>query len=382
MSFPKIVLVLGAGATRAEAQADKIIPCSEYPPLDKDFFDIAMSNPDPKDPKWHIPSHDATITFADAVKARNLSNDLKVIEKFYGKSLTGCTMENVFNHIYDNVLPGGAPARPQEAFWTLIKVFRAVLARTTDFLKCTAGYPMYDIIQAAWNKSGDDLTIISFNQDLLAEKALERLHIRREASWNIAKCYAAPFTLTWPHVAESDFELLFQQTNCVSSIMLLKLHGSFNWYGQIGTPVPSRVGDEQHGFSVSRRRHIGLDNVPISERLRCDGSGYTWPIIVPPMFDKSDWVSDFLKKNVWREARCRLQDSDAVVFWGYSFPEADSFAGNLFKESLFCTGKSQRVIVANISKDPVEKRAQNLLSPPNIVFCETPEKLVACLRNI
>ena len=54
------------------------------------------------------------------------------------------------------------------------------------------------------------------------------------------------------------------------------------------------------------------------------------PLLVPPVYEKHGLIKRFLH-DVWDGASAALRDATRVVFWGYSFPLADTHARHYFQ---------------------------------------------------
>ena len=120
----------------------------------------------------------------------------------------------------------------------------------------------------------------------------------------------------------------FSQAPHDSDLLLLKLHGSVNWWPRLGYANPFALDAivHHHGWEgISRRlyrpevvaRHLGAE-----------------PVIVPPVLSKSDLVAQPVLRLVWSLAFERLSTADSATFIGYSFPPTDTAARVLFEEAL------------------------------------------------
>ena len=120
----------------------------------------------------------------------------------------------------------------------------------------------------------------------------------------------------------------FSQGPNHSDLLLLKLHGSVNWWPRIGYAKPFALDAivHHHGWEgISRRlynrgvvdRHLGPE-----------------PVIVPPVLSKSDLVAQPVLRLVWSLAYEHLSAADSVTFIGYSLPPTDTAARVLFEEAL------------------------------------------------
>ena len=327
----RIVVVVGAGATRAEYMARRS-SISKAPPLDADFFKLVQrlsANP-------------------QATDVRSAYNRLR---KYVGRSVVNESMESIFNEVYLDLLAKRNVKLANGAMIDLIELFRFSLAMTTDDLDCVRKSPTFDLLHQLRKsvRHSEDLSIVSFNQDLVVEKALDRMRRLGAVEWQLPGCYFAKFeNLTAPEGNTGKFET----DGSDSELRLLKLHGSLNWYRQTPSKKPGSVRSENARVYCSSRKRVGrtpwtfTKSVAHSNRTKW----YTWPVVVPPIFDKHQWLSGFLKP-IWERAETALRDSTLVIFWGYSFPPADYLAVDLFRKTLRMDDQAKRRIVV-INPDP------------------------------
>lgn len=142
-------------------------------------------------------------------------------------------------------------------------------------------------------------TIISFNYDLVVERALRPTAEVRKVSFS-------PGIYGLGAARDTDLP------------RILKVHGSSNWKIAKSTKFESRTQswedfDETPGY----RGHIG--------------SGSSFPIFLP-FWDKRIEQQPWL--GIWREAFKRLQTSGRLIVWGYSLPATDIKAQTLFTLAL------------------------------------------------
>ncbi|MCC7169269.1 MAG: hypothetical protein IT459_02375 [Planctomycetes bacterium] len=167
-------------------------------------------------------------------------------------------------------------------------------------------------------------SIITFNYDLLYDWGLSAVGMMLRTPM---LSYGLGGRATQSHEAD---QLFMTATNCIvppysGSIPLLKLHGSLNWMsceacGQI-TIYPSEC--------------IEWDDIRIDGyELACAGcrSARLSPLLLPPSEDKEMKPLAF----VWQHAEQLLDAADLVVFIGYSLPEYDVHALDLFRRT--CSG--------------------------------------------
>lgn len=90
------------------------------------------------------------------------------------------------------------------------------------------------------------------------------------------------------------------------------------------------------------------------------------PCIVPPVADKSEFFSNFpFLQNVWTRAFDALRRAEDIYFLGYSFPESDLQALQLFKDSQKNRESKPRIHIVNIDPE-VSRKAKSLFETSSI----------------
>jgi len=166
-------------------------------------------------------------------------------------------------------------------------------------------------------------TIISFNYDLLLERAFTDLGIGVDYGSGIST----------PEY--------FSGRGGLSSIKLLKLHGSINWHAK-------EDGEIQALPLINRNKGLGIqclltdDMINISRKI--DKRNY------PASFSSWEFVPPTWKKNpegpigsVWREALKAIRDANEIVFIGYSMPQTDTYIQHLLAAGLIGNHKISKV---------------------------------------
>lgn len=139
------VLIVGAGASRAEAIANNISN-DDLPPLDNDFFDIA---------EGHATNH-----HLERVK-RYLNNNysIDIANGFKAR------MEESFGLIYSDTMIDPMPKGAKLAFSALCRIYAKVIANTTNGIDIKNDGPLATLIKRLLQIN--ELVIITFNQDLI-----------------------------------------------------------------------------------------------------------------------------------------------------------------------------------------------------------------------
>ena len=177
--------------------------------------------------------------------------------------------------------------------------------------------PDSGVVAFARHCADANATCITFNYDDLLDAALFAM-----GHWNPYWGYGffcQPSANTVP---------TFSQGPHGSDLLLLKLHGSVNWWPRLGYANPFALDAivHHHGWEGISRRLFPPDVV--ARHLESE------PVIVPPVLSKSDLVAQPVLRLVWSLAYEHLSKAEAVTFIGYSFPPTDAAARVLFAEAL------------------------------------------------
>lgn len=351
----KVVMICGAGLSRAEGSAFKSKPHA-IPPLDTDFFRIAASIKSPA-----ITSHLETVNkfFKDT---RNID--------LVGKDI-GYRMENAFNDVYFDAISRTEPLF-QSAFLSLIMAFRIVIANTTNSLTCRRNSPLYEFINSLIKNESDKLTIVSFNQDILIEKALDRLAKSRKDSslWNMDYGYGTKNLIFTAPTGTSKFQLFprvgskFGKTR----IVVLKPHGSLNWYAVTvkRSPTVKSLFAKKRRIYCSKNKRISEANLTYSSpKEKGRQTWYTWPLIVPPVFAKLSFAETFLKP-IWEKIDKAIKECERLIIVGYSFPIADYYASSFLRRATYQNRNLKQAIIINPDLD-VSSRCWEVISVDSVL---------------
>ena len=236
-----------------------------------------------------------------------------------------------------------------------------VIGYSTNGLRGTAREGVGSLFRFLWTENQHpEITFVTFNQDVLIEKALQRASETRrygDIPWNIASAYCVDFErLTG---AKWDTQLFTEQAEDEQSIRVLKLHGSLNWVYEVrsGTDPKNvlRTADKRKLFCIKAEQlRVSLVWREHKRRMRL------FPFVVPPIYEKSLLFKGSLGP-VWRAAREALESADQIIVFGYSFPDADFAARTLLRRCYFSNEALREVTV--IDPDPrVGAKVSELLS--------------------
>jgi hypothetical protein len=207
--------------------------------------------------------------------------------------------------------------------------------------------------------NADCVDIITFNHDLLIENEIYK-RVRLRARWCLERGYDS-FSVN-RKLLRTSLPTIFPQhsPDCDHSrpIQLHKLHGSLNWIVRIRgrTPTHSMLTGQTGGYEVlvSQRRAIpAVLKITSTSSSGRRSTGYTWPVIVPPIYAKQPLIRAFMP-SVWTDARRALETADRVLFCGCSLPQIDTEAEKLFQRSI--TGNTDLPWVGLIDPSPETAR--------------------------
>ncbi len=272
-------VVLGAGASRGVSYCGDSGCLS---PLDADFFQIlAQQNPN------------------DEQLRRSVRAVLDECYSYPFQERLWDSMEKAFYTMHLNRVIGFEIFRQDD----VLEIFLENFARCVEYLLRQAhGRRVCDNHKRLFKPMSSLDAIISFNYDLVAERALGAIHGNRVefGAW----LYGGSLCRS-PRQAES--------VPC-----LYKLHGSSNW--------------KIHGgeFSVRQRCWNDFDKKPGYLGYKAKDIE-TFPIQLP-YWEKRIEVSPW--SRVWQQAAARLRQTRNLIIWGYSLPLSDIKAREFFRIAL------------------------------------------------
>ncbi len=301
----KTVLILGAGATRGASFVTD--SKGALPPLDSDFFTQAQR--------------------LSTAKPRELVTELiKDVVGTFGSNFT-FTMEGYLtrleqlSHVLDDYRFRGRP--PTNKYRRMRADFLQVVAALLDEAigrdpKCDYHARLVGVLS-----SGD--AVLSLNYDWLIDHALKT---HGSGKWDPRTGYGVPMyvkgtrgagTRYWACVDENG-----QPKYAEKSVLLLKLHGSMNWF-----PVPP----DRNPPRLALRKRWWHQN----GNLKFE--------IAPPEWNKPTRSGVYVP--VWRRAREILRDAKGLVFIGYSLPETD-----LPVQALLTVGRNPKPLELLVTVNP------------------------------
>jgi SIR2-like domain len=308
--MPGTVIVIGAGASVSEALHHRPKQRKEHPPLDATLFRRV------KKYNRHSTLFRRVQSQASNLNVRDLARDDPPIG-----------LENYLGRLYFNVQhnPGLVPT---SAYFDMIDLYAWEVIQTTDWMMGRSG-PIMSVLQKELS-AGRSAAVVTFNIDLLIENALDELRSARPgASWSLRNAYG--FGTPLSIAQRTDDPTYFNFDNSPVDIPLYKLHGSVNWlFRHRDYYPPSDLVSQPRKIwqSLNKSQTIGRQRVRTGTAGR--GTWYAFPLIVPPIYEKHAFIRMHLQA-IWDHAQAALEEAERVIFWGYSFPAADTHARHFFE---------------------------------------------------
>lgn len=297
------------------------------PPVDADFFEIA----------GQIKGH-GTPTLARKV--------LGDVWSLYG-NLSGIGLENYYRDIETRAkISSFAKSANKPRDWqkrqrNLEELIRRVVIHTTCKSKKGHLTPLKSKSHTkilSKLKKGD--SVLTFNYELLIEQSFKTTSV-----WTPIGGYGNAV-----HGVRSEWcKKWLKERGGASTqrakIRLLKLHGSVNW-------------------TLYQTREVKLKDRPFVVRTRKKSPVFETVSILPPGWNKRIDRSPY--KQLWKEARLKLEQCKTIIIIGYSLPEADLLAKALFAEVVRLRAARKRYLKQLHLADPndsVKQRFVELFLP-------------------
>jgi hypothetical protein len=318
----KVCLVLGAGATLANAQKFHPERMREtWPPLDTTFFEVVAKRRIAVTP--HLRRYFEQVVGIDPTLT----------------TLRELRMEEVFKDAFYDLDESPTNKLVLDGYIDLVELYLRLLRETTNWL-CQdkrRGAPVGRLL-AEGARAADDLTVITFNHDLVIENEIYKRAQLRDR-WCLDQGYGGIGTdldLVVPVGSAPVFPVHGDgQCDHGKPITVLKLHGSLNWIVRLTSDRPTanllRGKSGPKPVSLLTRRYVTGRSAIVrtgSGRTRWE----TWPVVVPPVYAKQALRSAV--QTTWAEARDALVSAERVVFFGYSLPGVDIEAEKLVERAL------------------------------------------------
>lgn len=225
------------------------------------------------------------------------------------------SVEGLFTDIWIRAKTGGKLSLPQGDYKGeyLLGILQRHLASLTRHVHLRRGSETWRDYKEFFEKSAHrsrQLTVVSFNYDLLGEQILDDAGLRYDFG-------------DVPDIRIDSGGRKAALTRCGSEVSLLKLHGSIAW----GVCHGCRSAEEARDVaSIFEEPYIPR------HRRSCPycSNGLLDPGLVPPVIGKAGEIG--YKYGLWERARRALGRSTEIVVIGYSLPSTDPEARSLLSD--------------------------------------------------
>jgi len=255
-------------------------------------------------------------------------------------------MESFFADVFYE-LSSSKTDEARRVFIELVRMYNRVLASTTNWVAANTRLASLGRLLRAEIAGGQPVTLITFNQDLVAENAVYRLP-RRHGARCLSCIYGRP-----PIEKMGSPSPLFPwtpQCDHTFPVQLFKLHGSLNWFTRTRDEFPSAGAL----FPSANKEVFAL----LDGQIRLEGfqksrnqSGRTvwhlWPLVIPPIYDKHRLTGTPVIGHQWLGATQAIVHADRLVAWGYSLPDADVTSAQMLRRAIRDNGGLDSIHVIN-----------------------------------
>ena len=326
----KTVIIVGAGATLSEAMGRSL---KETPPLDSGFF---------------MACEKIGYTELPGIKRYLINNyDLDPSVSEYD------SLEKIMAVIYADINNPALQSEATVTFRNLIKLFNRRIAETTNTLNISNRSNLFRLLSKKLiaGVPPEDISIITFNQDIQIEKTLEKLQSTKKYAklgtiFSFPNCYVIPNVTDHVSRAPKKQSKFALAANSSKGIPIYKLHGSLNWFS---THTSERV---PKGAILSRTKKFKITprrNIPVGMKYNTGKRRvYTFPLIIPPVNHKAAIIHDDLYP-LWKEAEAKLKSADEIIIFGYSCPPTDFESVNLIRRATNSGTNPQSFVVIDPS---------------------------------
>ena len=361
----KIAIVVGAGSTYSDGLRNSLLL---RPPLNKGFFQQCK-----KDRKVAemLNSVRDSLKFHYDVDPIEESNDY---------------LEDVLVKVYSDILSGGELAlKSREGlFLDLVVLLNTRMANTTNILTPVSTSNIRRIVSRYLDKkmflAPEDVCIVTFNYDLHIEKHLQALDGLKKFRDYQGRIF------NFPHLYELGREMgisdpkgggvptFARASPQKDRVLLLKLHGSLNWYSKHTSKAPRirALFRQDREILVTSRANVDIGMQHVGKRKSA-----TYPVIVPPIVGKAAVFHKRIKE-IWAMVQTRLRTATEVVIFGYSFPSSDHESVHMLENTVGRKdGCCQHVSVINPDPSVVTRMGVIPKNKPVTIFHST-EEFLAC----
>jgi len=333
--MPREVYVLGAGFSHNFNR--------EMFPLIKDFLSIAKS-------RFVFEPDERHQDLAVAIRTYFGSDDYPNIEKVLSFLSASPLYNRRINYEHRSVI-----------YDELVTIIIRLLAQGSDSTAET------EIVSNTYERFArllveTEVTIISFNYDLLIEKLLEGTF-----KWQRYDGYGAHIPVAFDAMPTSPHTFLYQKLGedrdmKWPKVTVLKPHGSINW----GTPIIS-ANNAETIYQSPISGNNSMDDFALQTEFGSPFIEYFKPVIVPPVLDKSSWFKHPTFKVIWNMALKALEDAEEITFIGYSLRETDFLSEFLFRQGITHGSSERKITIVDPNASQLLPRFRDVFSLPGVI---------------
>jgi hypothetical protein len=189
-----------------------------------------------------------------------------------------------------------------------------------------------------------ELTVATFNYDTILERLSENL-IRNTG---VRAIYRIPISSLY-HRTGTIINGGTWGGGSSNTYILLKLHGSINWYftrdgNSPGAPV----------------YYVEIDADPNDESIKISKMGLK-PLIIPPVAEKAPFYGNQLVKILWAELKKAVDNADEIYCVGYSLPKSDYTTQIFFSTVINKDGRKVYIVNMKDGSDELIKNYKEAL---------------------
>jgi hypothetical protein len=294
------VYVLGAGASHAATLRSKSSKVTNVAPLDRDFCARILQLEDAK-PKW----------VRDAV--RRVTKHWRDHRPFDSFGLEEAIITQLgYSKLFDGIYKrrGGSTYRDIDFISDISHLVAFELSRSRESSANVYQRLAKAALPEGWSDSLKN-RIITFNYDTLFDT-------------HLIKYGVPPHKLYFDRISESASPKKFRSENKFENPLLIKLHGSVNWFCDRSDFESILNGKETPGGTRLRKIWLQQEDEPVPNTKESFA-----PCLVPPVPSKP--ITRLKLFNwLWTKAAEYLSEASEIVIAGYSLPATDNLAWSLF----------------------------------------------------
>jgi hypothetical protein len=347
------VVVVGAGGSLAQALSlRRRWRLREQPPLDGDFFmRIAL-----------LAEHDEDLRLRVSTLREKVAATQGLVQDPW--TVPHMRMEQFFADVYYEVASARS-AQVIPVYLDLLGLYVEVLCQTTNWVAVHPRTGCLDhLLQLEVGRHPqDETTVVTFNHDLVLEGAIARAWPDFAGGCLNALYGDLGLTELFPEPRAQSFPRHRPSCRHTRPLLLLKLHGSLNWAVRTRSREPGLT----TLFPTNQTRAVYLLNsreAP-STATQIVQAGrrhewYLWNLVVPPIYEKHRIIGMSTIRRVWDLAYDRLRSATRLVMVGYSMPEPDVSAQQMFRKALSANRNLDEIEVINPNAQLVAKLKETL----------------------